>query len=629
MSDILSTGLSGLLAFRRALDTTSHNIANVNTEGYSRQIVDFSTRNPTPEGSGWVGNGVQIDSIRRLYSDYLVTQARGTGGNFERLKSYAAQAERVNNLFSDSETGLAATIQKFTNAVQAVAASPTSIAARQVFLGEANATVLQLQGFDNRLRDFASEANGNVVTEVNQIAALAQGIATLNKQITQGLANNNQQPNDLLDQRDRLLDQLSAKVNISVVPQDAGVINVFVGKGQSLVLGYTAAKLGTQPDSFDPSQTKIVLQNDLGSVDVTSSLNGGSLGGLLDFRKEILDPARSTLGRISAGLAQTFNDQHVKGIDLRGALGGQFFSVSDPTILANSGNSGSAGVAVTRTDTGALTGADYRLNYDGSSWLLVRSDTGAVVPLSGAGTVASPFRADGLSIVVSGAAAVGDRFAVLPTREATASLTVRVLDPGSIAVAAPIRASAVLTNTGTGSVTPGEVLDATHPQLRSSVAIQFTSANTYSINGSGSFAYTAGAPINLNGWRVTLSGQPAVGDRFDVVDNRTGTGDNRNGQALADALKKPLFDAGTVSLTDSIAQYVSAIGVSTNQAQINRDAQGVLNTEALTQKSNVSGVNLDEEAAALVRYQQAYQAASEVIRIANSLFDTLLNAVRR
>ena len=201
--------------------------------------------------------------------------------------------------------------------------------------------------------------------------------------------------------------------------------------------------------------------------------------------------------------------------------------------------------------------------------------------------------------------------------------------PGSIAVAAPIRASAVLTNTGTGSVTPGEVLDAANPQLRSSVAIQFISANTYSINGSGSFAYTAGAPINLNGWRVTLSGQPAVGDRFDVVDNRTGTGDNRNGQALADALKKPLFDAGTVSLTDSIAQYVSAIGVSTNQAQINRDAQGVLNTEALTQKSNVSGVNLDEEAAALVRYQQAYQAASEVIRIANSLFDTLLNAVRR
>ena len=362
---------------------------------------------------------------------------------------------------------------------------------------------------------------------------------------------------------------------------------------------------------------------------MTSSLNGGALGGALDFRKEILDPARSTLGRISAGLAQTFNDQHVKGIDLRGALGGQFFSVADPTILANSGNTGSANIAVTRSDTGALSGADYRLNYDGSSWLLVRSDTGAVVPLSGAGTAASPYRADGLSIVVSGAAAAGDRFAVLPTREATASLNVRVQNPGSIAVAAPIRAAAALTNTGTASITPGEVLDAANPQLRSSVAIQFTPANTYSINGAGSFAYSAGVPINLNGWRVTISGQPAVGDRFDVIDNRTGTGDNRNAQALADALNKPLFEAGTVSLTDSIAQFVSAIGVSTNQAQINRDAQGVLNTEALTQKSNVSGVNLDEEAAALVRYQQAYQAASEVIRIANSLFDTLLNAVRR
>jgi len=236
---------------------------------------------------------------------------------------------------------------------------------------------------------------------------------------------------------------------------------------------------------------------------------------------------------------------------------------------------------------------------------------------------------DGMKIVVGGTPVVGDQFLVRPTHAAVEGMDVLITDPSKVAAAAPTRGQVSSANTGTGTISAGEVLNAANAQLRTPVTIKFLTASTYSVNGAGSFTYTAGSNIDVNGWRVQISGAPAVGDQFTVTDNSSGTGDNRNALLLANALTKPVLDGGTTSLSAGVSKFVAGIGVTTNQAQVSRDAQSAVNDENQAQMDSISGVNLDEEAANLIKYQQAYQAAAQVIRIADTLFQTILSATSR
>jgi flagellar hook-associated protein 1 FlgK len=630
MADLLSTGVSGLLAFQRALDTTSHNISNVSTDGYSRQRVLIGTRPAQAYGNGYVGQGANVQTTQRVYDDFVGAQTRATSSSLEHLDIYASNAERLNNMFGDSANGLSATLQKFVNAFQTVATSPASIPARQVLLSEANTLQQRLQFFDQRLDDIGSEINSRIRGEVAEVNSLAQGIARLNNEISAGIARTGgQPPNDLLDQRDRLLDELSQKISVNAVRQDGGTVNVFVGSGQPLVLGADVNQLTTIQDPFDSTRLTIALETPGSTVDISRNISGGAIGGLLDFRSEQLDPAHNALGRIAVALSGVVNGQHREGIDLSGALGGDLFAVGGADVLDNGLNTGTGTVSATRTDAGALTGRDYILEMTGGGWELRDSLTGASVPMTGTGTAADPFVADGLELEVGGAADVGDTFLIRPTRGAIVNMEVLISDPSRIAAAAPIRTAMATNNSGSGTISAGEVLDSTNAQLRAPVTIEFLSANTYSINGAGSFAYSAGDDIDVNGWRVQISGAPAVGDTFTVSDNTSGTGDNRNALLLADALASPVLNGGTTSLSSAVGEFVGGIGVATRQAQVNRDAQSVVYEESLASKEAVSGVNLDEEAANLLKYQQAYQAAAQLIRVADTMFQTLLAATER
>ncbi len=628
MGDMMSTGLSGLLAFRRALDTTGHNIANANTDGYSRQRVEFGTREATQLGSGFVGNGVKVLTVRRSVDEFLTTQARGSASGLERLQAFASQAERINNLFADGANGLAASMQRFSNAIEGAASNPSSLAARQVLLGESRSLTDRLKYYDSQLRGFENDNNSRLSAEISEVGALASGIARLNDEIVRGTAGTGQSPNDLLDQRDKLLEELSGKLSVQVVPQDGGAINVFVGKGQALVLGGTANQLVTATDTFDNGRPVVALRNAQNTVDITNSLSGGTIGGLLEFRSQLLDPARAKLGRIAVGLADAVNTQHRAGMDLRGALGTDWFSVGGAIAQTASSNNGNAAMTVTRTDTNALTGADYIFEFTGSAYQLRDLSNNTAVPMTGTGTVGDPFRAQGLSLSTSGTMVAGDRFAIRPTREAAVGLGVLIQDPANLAIASPVRTGAAAANTGSGAISSGLVTDPGNPQLRSSVNIQFTSPNTYSVNGAGSFAYTPGATISLNGWQLQISGAPATGDQFTVRDNINGLGDNRNGQLMAEALGRKTLAQSSASVNSSVGALVGEIGVATNQAVTSRDIQQALHSENVQAKNNISGVNLDEEAAQLLRYQQAYQALTQVIKTASAMFDALLAAAR-
>lgn len=628
MADLLNTSISGLLAFQRALDVTSHNITNANTPGYSRQLPDFLTRQPQYLGGNWVGAGVDVANINRAYDNFLSGQSRSAASAYNQSNTYATQAARISNLFGDTTTGLSASMQKFVNSLQAVADSPNSIAARQTMLSEAQTLVDRLKSYDSSLRSLDSQVNASISSEADTITSLARGIADLNKQIASGHAQSGQAPNDLLDQRDRLIDELSKHVNVNVVKTDDNQLNVFIGNGQPLVVGSDPARVVTSNDPYDPTRKRLAVQSSVGTIDITSSVSGGSLGGLLNFRAEMLDPARNTIGRISVALADVMNDQHRAGMDLNGDMGGDFFSVGGVDVRSHANNTSGVGATVTRTGTGALTNFDYTLTNTAGGWTMRRSD-GATVAMTGTGTAGDPFVADGMSIVINGAANVGESLQLRPTSGAVTSMRVLVTDPSEIAAAAPIAAAATPGNRGNATISPGEVLNPTNPALRTATTITFTSATTYTIGGDPTVhTYTPGADIDANGWRVEINGTPAAGDSFTVRDNSNGTGDNRNALLLAGIMSEPVMNGGTTSLQQGIGQFVGDIGVKTNQAQVTRDAQKVVAEEAQASMQAVSGVNLDEEAANLLRYQQAYMAISQMIRVADSCFQSVLQATR-
>jgi len=632
MSNFLSTSITGLLAFQRAIDATSHNIANVGTPGYSRQRVELVTRPSQGFGNGWVGQGVNVATTRRLYDDMVSNQVRVASSSFSHLDTYSTLMNRVNNLFSNTTTGLTPSLQKFANALQDVANNPTNSSARQVLISEANGLADRLRSYDAQLAQTGQQIEAQITGEVSEITTLTQGIAKLNDEIAAAYARTHQPPNDLLDQRDMLLDNLSAHLDISTVQQPDGQINVFTGSGQPLVVGKEASAVVTTTDPFDPTRHNVALRGPGGALsDITRTISGGSLGGAIAFRSEVLDPTRNELGRISVALTETINAQHRSGIDLSGAMGTDLFRVGGVETLGASSNTGTGLPTVLRTDTEALTTDDYVLQNTGTGWVLRNAATGAQVPMTGSGTNADPFLVNGLSIEVPAGSQTGDRYMIRPTRAATTGLDVLISDPSRIAAAAPFRTSASATNTGTGTISAGRVVDASDPNaLRSTSTITFVDATTYTISGvTGTFTYTPGQPFVVNGAEVSISGAPAAGDTFTISDNTGGTGDNRNALALADSLSRGVIENGTTSLNQATSRLVGQVGSVTRQAQASRDAQEIVHKEAADTRDAISGVNLDEEAANLIKYQQAYQAAAQMIRVASSLFDTLLAATSR
>ena len=625
MSNLFVTGLSGLQAFRQALDVTGQNIANANTDGYVRQRADLSTRASTQVGESWVGNGVQVSRLTRIVNDFLSDQSRDALSAASRLEIYAGQTGRIAGVLGDPSGGVSMALQRLQNAIEGVATEPSSMAARQSLLGALEGTVSQLRGIDTRLRDFESETNGRIATEVAAIDGLAGGIAAINREIRMAQASSGNAPNDLLDQRDRLLDQLAAKVSVRVVAADDGSVNVTVGRGQSLVMGERASKIALERDPTDASRQRIVMKSDGVSTDITAAMTGGAIGGLVDFRSQILDPARNELGRIATVLASSLNEQHAKGVDLLGAAGGQLLAVGAPLAQPSTENAAALTATATVGDAAALAGVDYRLEWTGSAWDVRRSDTGATVATTGTGSAGSPLAFDGLSVVIGGAPATGDSVMLRPTRSAVEQMSVRITAPGRIAAALPVRPTAATGNAGSASVVSMEVLDAANPALRTTVSLTFPTPTTVSVDGNPPQAWSAGQAIDFNGWRLRIAGVPAAGDSFSVVDNGAGRGDNRNAIQLADRLRVPVLDSGTASLADAATRLMSGVGTTTQLAQRNLEVQRLAHEESVRQRQGVSGVNLDEEAANLLRFQQAYQASAQVIRAANEVFRMLID----
>ncbi|MGB5246189.1 MAG: flagellar hook-associated protein FlgK [Woeseia sp.] len=629
MANLLSTSLSGMVAFQRALEMTGHNIANVNTEGYSRQVADFTTRPGQQTGVGFIGSGTQITTVKRIYDSILGSQLQSSTTSYARFAAMNDLSTRLDTLLADPSTGLNVQLQSFFNSVQDIANDPASLPTRQALLGEADGLVLRFAELDRQLGGMDSELNQRMSAAVSEINQITDSIARLNKQIVVGQAQAGQPPNDLLDQRDLLVRDLSSLVSVNTIMQDDGSMNVFINSGQNLVIGSESRALGTRASEFDPTRVEVTLLGQNGSTPLGNSISGGTLGGLMEFRDQVLDPARRALGETAQAMALTFNEQHASGMDLYGNLGGEFFSIDPPTVYVSRDNTGTGTAAATISDLGALTGSEYVLEFDGASYSLTRADNGQPVTMTGTGSAGDPFVAEGINIVTGGAPASGDRLLIRPSINGAKTISRALTDPQALAMAAPTRTAASLDNIGSGKISPSAVVDRNDPGLLNDYVIEFTGSNTYTVNGAGSFTYTSGDPISIGGSEFAISGEPSIGDQFTLEANTAASGDNRNGLQRANLQAVGILDGGTISINESYGQLVTNVGSTTRQVQANFEAQGVVLENAENAMLAKSGVNLDEEAANLLRFQQSYEAMAQVISIASQMFDTLLNATRR
>ncbi len=632
MPDLYRIGTSALLTFQNALGTTAHNVANVNTPGFSRQRVDISPRQPDLIGAGFIGSGVQANSVRRSYNGFMVEQVRTSQSAYQQQKTSMELAQQVDNLLGDTETSLAAGLQDFFNSVQEVADDPTSTAARQVMLTEGSSLISRFHRLSQGLQDLGERIDGEIKVTVDEINSLATGIADLNEDIEIALGlSGGQPPNDLLDQRDALLEELSQRVALSVVPQDKGAVNVFIGSGYPLVVGNQASTLNASPMGLDKTRLDIIVVNSNGSSPVTNQITGGQLSGLLEVRDKVLIPSQNALGRIGIGLTTVFNQQHQRGMDLNGMIGQDFFLVPEPQAIPDSNNGGAGLVLVGFDDVSQLTAEEYRLSFDGAAWSLTRVSDGQLVPFaSGDGSVADPYKVNGLSIVVGPGAVAGDGYLIQPTRNGAASIEVALSDNSKIAAGDALYTEAVNTNRGDAQISTAQVLDISDPSLLNSVTIEFDDPPaSYRINGGASNPYNSGDSINFNGWQIQIIGSPQSGDVFTVGSNQAAVGDNHNALLLANLQQTLTLANSTASFDDAYSSILADVGTKTRQAQINTSAGEQQLEQAQADRESVSGVNLDEEAVNLLRFQQAYQAAAQVIAAADIVFESLLNAVRR
>lgn len=638
MSSLIGIGISALGAAQAGLLTAGNNIANANTPGYSRQRIEQSSNQPLYSGVGYIGQGVHVDSVKRQYDNLLAGEYRSAQSQASFSQAYSGQAGRIDSLLAESANGISAAMDDFFAGVASVTAGPSDPAARQTLLSSAQTLTGRLQDMSGQLAQLRAHTNDGIKASVAGINMIGTQLADLNQQIALASKGGTVPPNDLMDKRDALVGDLSKEVNCSVVVSDTGDFNVFLGNGQSFVLGPHSQNMVVRTDPLDPANPQVGVQT--GNTVIAygaGSLTGGTLGGLLAFRGQTLGETENAVGRIALALGAAFNDQQKLGLDANGVPGTDLFSLGGPTVLTQS----SAKLSATITDYSALTTSDYRMSYDGAGYTLTRLSDGNQTTFAG-----FPQTVDGVTYDLSPplpAPVANDTFLIQPTRNGSTSLGVLISDPRLVAAAAPVRTSASLANTGTAQAGAGSVTAAyAATPLAAPQTLTYASATgmlsgfpagspvTVTVGGV-STAYPAGTPVPYasgatlawDGMQIQLTGVPANGDTFTIAPNTGATGDNRNALALAALQTAGLLGGST--LQQAYGQLTANVGNKAHQMQIASAAQASLVKQVQAASDAVSGVNLDEEAADLLRYQQAYQAAGKMFGIASTLFDTILN----
>ena len=676
---LLNIGTQALTANKTALSVVGQNIANVNTDGYSRQRPEFASRDSI--------GGVEVYDIARIADQFLNRQIWADKASYSNSDIYKTYANELDNLLASEATSISTAMDNYFGALQTAVDDPISLPNRELFVAETEALVQRFNDLDANLERQNLSINGRLESSTAQVNAIARNLAEINDKLRIATAAGSP-VNELLDKRDAQLDELAKFVNFTTVATPkTGEMDVFVGKGEPLVMGKDANELVTTVDKADVSKLNVSLRIGNNLNDISAQISGGEIGGLLDYRDTILDTARDQIGVITLAFADTMNQQHMKGMDLEGDLGGLIFTdinsdiAQQNRLLSNSDNTVAVNSRVEITDTATLKASEYKLVLNGqNSFTLIRESDGkrwdsSQLTYQNTDPAASApdappqvdqngeyeirdgrlqLQIDGFKLTLDtqsgGDFGSSDQFIIRPARNAASDIGVVISDPRELALAAPVKVEAGMDNSGTGVATV-EVTNIDAPEfatggaLTPPVTVVFAedAANPgqllYTVYEAGSttpyelddgstlegVAFAPGDSIELDGYSIRVANRPDSGDEFTVSYNEGGVSDNRNALAMSDLQFSKTVDSA--SYQDRYGQLIERVGTQTAVAQINAQASKSVLDANLSMRSSISGVNLDEEAAKLIQFQQAYSASAQLIRASQTIFDALIGAI--
>lgn len=677
---LISIGLSGLNASQTALSITGNNIANAAVSGYSRQQTIQTTGPSHNIGTGFVGTGTTLSDVRRIYNAYLDNQLQTSTSLNTDAAAFQDQITGIDKLLAESDTGISSVLTAFFSALQTASAKPSDVASRQLLLTQAQTLSNRFNAISSQMSKQNDSINSQLDTLSGQVNKLTSSIADLNKQITQ-LSASGASPNNLLDARSEAVRQLNELVGVTVQERD-GNYDVYLGNGQSLVTGNRANTLSAVPSAADQSQYSLQINYPTFSSDVTSVVTGGQIGGLLRYRNDVLTPSMNELGRVALVVADSINSQLGQGLDANAQFGSALFSsinsalaISQRSLASANNSAGSGNLDVTIANSGALTTYDYEVKFTGPNQYSVRRSDGTDMGNFDLTTTPPPV-IDGFTLKLNGGGlAAGDSFKVSPTRSAAGSINTVLTDANKLAFAGPINGVVGSGNTGSGTITQpnlGAKLDiyggADTALIQDSIKHSMPVRMVFQAASGGTQGYTlydskgnsigtgtivpgqdnkltinvpmrdaSGAPL-LDGSgnprtfsvETTVGGSPATNDSFTFGFNADGKSDNRNAQALLGLQTKSTVgvnSGGGSSFTSAYASLVERVGAKANQAKIDTVATKAVLDAAKESRNGVSGVNLDDEAANLIKFQHYYTASSQIIKAAQETFSILINAL--
>lgn len=624
---LLSIGSSALDAAYTALRTTGNNIANANTPGYSREITSFVPQIQTNSGSNYIGTGVAVADVSRVYSDFLAAQTNLAQSQSSAADTTATLTQQLNSLFSNATTGLGSAIDKFFTQVQTLSTQPGSAATRQTVFSAAQQMSTQFNDVQAQLQLMGSGADAQIGQEISSVNAAVADIASLNGQISLASASG-ATPNSLLDQRNLDILTLNKSIGITTSTQSDGSINIYLANGQPLAVGTKTFALAMGQDPQNP-QGIVVGTNVSGTIAALDPNNtgGGAISALLQFRGQTLPAMQDQIGRLAVTLSSQFNAIQAQGQDATGAMGSPFFSTPSINVVAASANPDAATVSLgaSYADVTKLQASDYKLTAQGGGqYSLTRLSDNTTTTLA-----SMPATVDGMTLNVTGTPAAGDVFSIQPVRLGAANLQVTITQGSQIAAASPLQATLGAGNGGSlaiGSLGLQALPANPNANLLQPVTINFTSASQFTTTSGGVTsapqAYTAGQPIMVNGWSLTLKGAPASGDTVSVAPGTVGSADNRNALLMVQLQGQAIVSGST--LDGAYSAVIANVGAVASTAQTDQSSKNAILLNATTAQSSLSGVNLDEEASRLMQFQQQYQAAAKLIQTATNVFDAIL-----
>ncbi len=651
---LYQSGVSALLSAQQQLATTGHNIANVNTEGYNRQRAEQNAASGLTSGTNFIGTGTYIEDITRIYDQFSYKEQLLNHSNSSNADSTHADLTQLNDIMAFSGEAIGSSVDLFYQAVNGMADNPNDLALRNITLNQANTLSNNFRSLNDNFDSIEKSLNGEIEQMATKISDISIELANINEAV---LRNQNLslsgQPNDLLDKRDQLISQLGEFTKVSTIEDSSGVMTVMIGRGTTLVAGITPLTVRVDAGDPDPLQTQLRLVGPHSTVALNGSVLGGSLEAKYTFRDQHLGQARTDINRLAMAVSETLNSAQANGLDLNAQQGADFFTdinalaTQQARVLSPSNNAGNLQSRLNITDVSKVPSDEFEVRFNGTDYLMTNMNNGSTTNLGapGAGTYATAY---GFEFVEdSGAPANDDSYLIRPTENGAANMKVTLKDPAGIAASSAVAITPSANNISAGEVTISTMIDPITARAAMPMRIDV-------VENAGVFTYTytnnagvTSAPMTYTppsqsidlppspataAFTVDITGSPSgsganAPEQF-VIDDAFGVGNASNAVAMALTQELGIVNGSKETFSQSLTKTTGVIGSKASSAELDADTAQALFTQAYNRNQSPSGVNLDEEAANMLKFQQAYQAASQIISVANTIFDTLLSATR-